>query len=96
MVQVLVTPSAVVGVFLVRCSKIFLPLTSEVVICRNHPVSCIVFIIGVVMQTIATAIPLFTAGRAVAGFGVGLLSVLVPLYQSECSPKWIRGAIISA
>jgi MFS transporter, SP family, sugar:H+ symporter len=48
------------------------------------------------MQTIAVAIPLFTAGRAIAGFGVGLLSVLVPLYQSECSPKWIRGTIVAA
>jgi sugar porter (SP) family MFS transporter len=48
------------------------------------------------MQTIATAIPLFTAGRAVAGLGVGLLSALIPLYQSESSPKWIRGTIISA
>ncbi|KAJ9635447.1 Plasma membrane low glucose sensor [Coniosporium apollinis] len=59
-------------------------------------VACIVFNIGVVMQTIAIAIPLFTAGRGIAGLGVGLLSVLVPLYQSECSPKWIRGTIVSA
>lgn len=51
--------------------------------------------LGVVLQTIAIAIPLFTAGRAVAGLGVGLLSVLIPLYQAECSPKWIRGTITS-
>jgi SP family sugar:H+ symporter-like MFS transporter len=48
------------------------------------------------MQTAATAVPLFTAGRTVAGLGVGLISVLIPLYQSECSPKWIRGTIVSA
>jgi len=58
-------------------------------------VACAVFILGVVLQTISTAIPLFTAGRAVAGLGVGLLSVLIPLYQAECSPKWIRGTITS-
>ncbi|KAF2002088.1 general substrate transporter [Amniculicola lignicola CBS 123094] len=58
--------------------------------------ACVVFTVGVVMQTIATAVPLFTAGRTIAGFGVGLISVLIPLYQSECAPKWIRGTIVSA
>jgi SP family sugar:H+ symporter-like MFS transporter len=28
------------------------------------------------------------------GFGVGLLSATVPLYQSETAPKWIRGMIV--
>lgn len=34
------------------------------------------------------------AGRFFAGLGVGLLSATIPLYQSETSPKWIRGAIV--
>ncbi|KAJ9264914.1 hypothetical protein DTO212C5_6900 [Paecilomyces variotii] len=34
-------------------------------------------------------------GRLVAGLGVGALSVLVPIYQSECTPKHIRGAMVS-
>ncbi|OHF01502.1 hypothetical protein CORC01_03258 [Colletotrichum orchidophilum] len=58
--------------------------------------SCWVFNLGVILQTIATAIPLFLAGRFFAGFGVGLISALVPLYQSETAPKWIRGAIVGA
>ena len=49
-----------------------------------------VFCVGVVLQTIATAIPLFVAGRFVAGYGVGMISALIPLYQSETAPKWIR------
>ncbi|KAI9680129.1 MAG: High-affinity glucose transporter rgt2 [Caeruleum heppii] len=53
-----------------------------------------VFTFGVILQTIATAIPLFVAGRFFAGAGVGLISALIPLYQSETSPKWIRGAIV--
>jgi MFS transporter, SP family, sugar:H+ symporter len=57
-------------------------------------VNTCVFTVGVVLQTIATSIPLFVAGRFVAGFGVGLLSATIPLYQSETSPKWIRGAIV--
>ncbi|EGN96652.1 hypothetical protein SERLA73DRAFT_140303 [Serpula lacrymans var. lacrymans S7.3] len=58
--------------------------------------SGLVFCIGVAMQTASTAMPLFVVGRVFAGLGVGLISVLIPMYQSECSPKWIRGAVVSA
>ena len=54
-----------------------------------------VFNLGVILQTASTDIPLLCAGRAIAGFGVGLVSAVVPLYQSETTPKWIRGAIVS-
>lgn len=57
-------------------------------------VSCIVFCLGVILQTVATDIPLFVAGRFFAGYGVGMISATIPLYQSETSPKWIRGAIV--
>ena len=56
--------------------------------------STFVFTFGVILQTAATSIPLFVAGRFFAGFGVGLLSAIIPLYQSESAPKWIRGAIV--
>lgn len=55
-----------------------------------------VFNLGVILQTAATSLPLFLAGRFFAGFGVGLISALIPLYQSETAPKWIRGAIVGA
>lgn len=45
--------------------------------------SCLVFCIGVAMQTAATKMALFVVGRVFAGLGVGLISVLVPMYQSE-------------
>jgi MFS transporter, SP family, sugar:H+ symporter len=57
--------------------------------------ACLIFAIGVAFQTAATEIALFVVGRVVAGLGVGLVSCLVPMYQSECSPKWIRGAVVS-
>ncbi|KAL8732614.1 MAG: hypothetical protein Q9166_002589 [cf. Caloplaca sp. 2 TL-2023] len=56
--------------------------------------STAVFTLGVILQTAATAIPLFVAGRFWAGFGVGLISAIIPLYQSETAPKWIRGAVV--
>lgn len=53
-----------------------------------------VFTFGVILQTAATAIPMFVAGRFFAGLGVGLLSATIPLYQSETAPKWIRGTVV--
>jgi len=55
-----------------------------------------VFNLGVIMQTASTEQNLFIAGRFFAGFGVGLVSALIPMYQSETAPKWIRGTIVGA
>ncbi|KAM4055744.1 major facilitator superfamily protein [Hirsutella rhossiliensis] len=35
-------------------------------------------------------------GRFIAGLGVGGLSLLVPMYQAETAPPWIRGAMVCA
>jgi len=60
-------------------------------------VACnVVFCLGVILQTVAVEIPLFVAGRFFAGFGVGMISATIPLYQSETAPKWIRGVIVGA
>ena len=32
--------------------------------------------------------------RFIAGVGVGTISVLVPIYQAEMAPKWIRGTLV--
>ncbi|KAI1326957.1 general substrate transporter [Xylariaceae sp. FL0255] len=55
-----------------------------------------VFIAGVIFQICASALPIFLVGRLLAGIGVGAVSVLVPLYQSEMAPKWIRGTLVCA
>lgn len=41
----------------------------------------IVFNFGIILQMASSSIPLFVAGRFFAGFGVGIMSSLVPLYQ---------------
>jgi MFS transporter, SP family, sugar:H+ symporter len=38
----------------------------------------------------------FMIGRLVAGFGVGGLSLIVPMFQSESAPHWIRGSLVCA
>ncbi|KAL8733311.1 MAG: hypothetical protein Q9166_002135 [cf. Caloplaca sp. 2 TL-2023] len=56
---------------------------------------CIVFCLGVIIQMAASsAWEQVMMGRFVAGLGVGALSVLVPLFQSETAPSHIRGAIV--
>ncbi|KAJ3492961.1 hypothetical protein NLG97_g5037 [Lecanicillium saksenae] len=52
------------------------------------------FCIGAICQVCAESIPLLLVGRFLAGVGVGAVSVLVPMYQSEMAPKWIRAASI--
>jgi hypothetical protein len=41
--------------------------------------------IGSVFQCVAANLPMIFAGRAVAGFAVGMLTMVVPLYISEVS-----------
>lgn len=55
-----------------------------------------VFCVGGIFQVCATNVPLLVTGRTLAGLGVGIVSVLVPLYQSEMAPKWIRGTLVCA
>ncbi|KAH7134292.1 general substrate transporter [Dactylonectria macrodidyma] len=54
----------------------------------------VIFVAGVTVQTASTTIPTFTAGRCLAGFGVGVISAIIPLYQSETAPKRLRGTIV--
>ncbi|CAO1616699.1 unnamed protein product [Sympodiomycopsis kandeliae] len=58
-------------------------------------VAIAVFSIGILVQAVAHALGVFALGRVFAGAGVGLLSCLVPLYQAETAPRWIRGAVVT-
>lgn len=54
----------------------------------------IIFNVGNILQVSATDVGLLCAGRAVSGLSVGILSAIVPLYQAEASPKWVRGSVV--
>jgi sugar porter (SP) family MFS transporter len=56
---------------------------------------CIIFIIGVILQTASSSLGLLVAGRLIAGFGVGFVSAIIILYMSEIAPKKVRGALVS-
>jgi SP family sugar:H+ symporter-like MFS transporter len=56
---------------------------------------CLIFSVGVIIQVAASTSWVQVAmGRWVAGLGIGALSLLVPMYQSETSPRHIRGMLI--
>ncbi|KAJ4014038.1 hypothetical protein NW752_005755 [Fusarium irregulare] len=55
----------------------------------------IAVIVGVVMQLCTTSSrALITAGRAIAGFGVGNFSVTSPLYMGEIAPEGLRSPLL--
>lgn len=54
------------------------------------------FNLGVALQTAATEQTMFILGRLFAGLGVGLVSVQIPMFQSETLPRWIRGAVVGS
>ncbi|KAK0504376.1 general substrate transporter [Armillaria luteobubalina] len=56
-------------------------------------IGAVVFTLGGVVQTFTTGFAVMVVGRIVSGFGVGLLSTIVPIYQSEISPPNHRGAL---
>ncbi|UKZ75290.1 glucose transporter [Trichoderma virens FT-333] len=63
---------------------------------RSMLLSVAIFCIGAILQVSAEASANLLAGRCLAGIGVGAVSVLIPLYQSEMAPKWIRGTLVCA
>ncbi|KAF1960553.1 general substrate transporter [Byssothecium circinans] len=59
--------------------------------------SAFFYIIGVIIEiTSKTVWVQFAMGRFTAGLGIGSLSTVVPMYQSESIPKRIRGATVAS
>ncbi|QRV87794.1 Sugar (and other) transporter [Ceratobasidium sp. AG-Ba] len=57
--------------------------------------SSILFSAGVAIQVGSPNLAAFVVGRAITGYGLGAMLTFVPMYQSECAQKSIRGAIIT-
>lgn len=53
----------------------------------------IVFCLGGALQTGAQGLSYLYSGRAIAGLGVGILCMIVPLYQAELAHPSIRGRV---
>ncbi|KAI5295561.1 hypothetical protein KEM52_000997 [Ascosphaera acerosa] len=53
----------------------------------------VVAIVGAALQAGSDTLAMLLVGRAVAGWAVGLLTMAVPIYQTECAPAAYRGLI---
>ncbi|KAK8113055.1 MFS general substrate transporter [Apiospora sp. TS-2023a] len=58
-------------------------------------ISCVLWIIGSIIQCASQNIGMLCAGRVIAGLCVGIASSIVPVYQAEIAPKEIRGRVVS-
>ncbi|KFY31313.1 hypothetical protein V493_01217 [Pseudogymnoascus sp. VKM F-4281 (FW-2241)] len=57
-------------------------------------VASVVFIIGSVIQTASMNYEMLVVARFIGGVGIGMMSMVVPLYISEISPPEIRGTLL--
>lgn len=62
---------------------------------RTILLGCMIFIVGGLCQALAQEMWVLFLGRAVGGWGVGMLSCLAPLYLSEIAPRRIRGGLLA-
>lgn len=56
-------------------------------------IGAIIFCVGGALQAAAQNISYLYAGRAIAGLGVGILVMIVPIYQAEIAHPAIRGRV---
>ncbi|CAM1507732.1 Fc.00g045800.m01.CDS01 [Cosmosporella sp. VM-42] len=54
----------------------------------------VVFTIGSALQTASVNYTMLVVARLIGGIGIGMLSMVVPLYISEISPPEIRGTLL--
>ncbi|GME42919.1 D-xylose-proton symporter protein [Neofusicoccum parvum] len=57
-------------------------------------VAVVIFTLGSALQAGANSVAMIFAGRAIAGFAVGMLTMIVPMYMSEVSTPAIRGTLV--
>ena len=57
-------------------------------------VAVVIFTIGSILQTAAVDYAMLVVARLIGGVGIGMLSMVAPLYISEISPPEIRGCLL--
>lgn len=57
-------------------------------------VAVLIFTVGSVLQTASVNYAMLVVARLIGGVGIGMLSMVAPLYISEISPPEIRGALL--
>lgn len=57
-------------------------------------VAVVIFTVGSILQTTAVDYTMLTIARLIGGVGIGMLSMVAPLYISEISPPECRGTLL--
>lgn len=57
-------------------------------------IAVIIFTIGSILQTAAINYAMLVVARLIGGIGIGMLSMVAPLYISEVSPPEVRGTLL--
>jgi MFS family permease len=57
-------------------------------------IGALICLVGAILQASAVNLGMVLVGRILAGWAVGLLSMAVPVYQSECAHPKMRGLIV--
>jgi len=55
----------------------------------------VIFTLGAGVMAFSMGEIMLVAGRFVVGLGVGLVSMVVPVYLAESSPESMRGAVVA-
>ncbi|ROW05798.1 hypothetical protein VMCG_05204 [Cytospora schulzeri] len=58
-------------------------------------IAVLVFTVGTCLQCAAHNSGMLFAGRVIGGFGIGMFSMVIPLYQAEIAPPELRGGLVS-
>ena len=53
------------------------------------------FTVGAIIMAFAGNVAVLMVGRFVVGLGVGIASMVVPVYLSEVSPTEVRGTVVA-
>lgn len=62
---------------------------------RCMTLSGLIFTVGIVIIVLSNGFALALLGRLVQGVAIGIITIVVPLYVTECAPKHIRGRAIA-
>lgn len=88
----------IVSTFQAGCffgSLLTFPMAEKIGRRNSILVSSLVFLIGGTLMTAASGqIVILIIGRAIAGLGIGAVSLIVPVYIAEISPPSIRGRLV--
>lgn len=57
-------------------------------------IGALICLFGAILQAAAVNLSMILVGRIAAGWAIGLLSMSVPVYQSECAHPKMRGLIV--